>query len=58
MFASSAWSAMAESATASIAAADGDAGEARERFEAAAMLYGRAGQPFWVERSRAQAAAV
>jgi DNA-binding SARP family transcriptional activator len=58
MFASSAWSAMAESAAASVAAADGDLEAAKTRFTAAADLYERAGQHYWVERSRAQAAAV
>jgi DNA-binding SARP family transcriptional activator len=57
MFKSSAWSAMAESAGASVAAASGDSGGARERFRAAADLYERAGQPYWLQRSRAQAAA-
>jgi len=49
-FDSSAWRAMAESASASVA-------RAREGYEAAADLYEQAGQPYWVERSRAQAAA-
>ncbi len=57
MFDSSAWRAMAESAAASIAAADGDSARARERFGAAADLYERAGQPYWLQRSRSQAAA-
>lgn len=57
MFDSSAWWAMAESAAASVAAADGDSAHARERFEAAAGLYERAGQPYWLHRSREQAAA-
>jgi DNA-binding SARP family transcriptional activator len=56
MFESSAWRAMAESAAASVAAGDGDSARARERFEAAAALYERAGQPYWFERSLAQAA--
>jgi DNA-binding SARP family transcriptional activator len=43
MFESSAWRAMAESAAG--------------RFQSAATLYERAGQPYWVERSLAQAAA-
>ena len=30
---------------------------AREQFEAAAGLYERAGQPYWVQRTLAQAAA-
>jgi DNA-binding SARP family transcriptional activator len=50
LFESSAWRAMAESAAAS-------ATGAREGFEAAARLYEQAGQPYWVERSLAQAAA-
>ncbi len=57
MFDSSAWRAMAESAAASVAAAEGDSVGARERFEAAAGLYERAGQPYWLQRSRTQAAA-
>jgi hypothetical protein len=57
MFESSAWRAMAESAAANVAAADGDRARARERFEAAAGLYERAGQPYWLQRSLAQAAA-
>jgi DNA-binding SARP family transcriptional activator len=57
MFDSSAWSAMAASAAASVAAAEGEQTEARERFEAAAGLYARAGHTYWAERSRAQAAA-
>jgi DNA-binding SARP family transcriptional activator len=56
MFESSAWGAMAESAAASVAAAAGDSKGARERFGAAADLYERAGQPYWLQRSRAQAA--
>ncbi len=56
MFDSSAWRAMAESAAASVTAAEGDSVGARERFEAAAGLYERAGQPYWLQRSRAQAA--
>ena len=57
MFDSSAWRAMAESAAASIAAAEKDPARARAGFEAAAALYERAGQPYWLERSLAQAAA-
>jgi ATP/maltotriose-dependent transcriptional regulator MalT len=57
MFDSSAWRAMAESAAASVAAAEGDSDRARERFEAAARLYQQAGQPYWLRRSRAQAEA-
>ena len=56
-FDSSAWRAMAESAAASVAAVEGDSARARERFEAAAGLYERAHQPYWAERSLAQAAA-
>lgn len=55
MFASSAWRAMAASAAASVAAAAGDAAGARAGFEAAATLYGDAGQPYWQRRSSAQA---
>jgi DNA-binding SARP family transcriptional activator len=58
MFESSAWRAMAESATASVASANGDVAHAREHFESAAGLYERAHQPYWIERSRAQAAAI
>jgi hypothetical protein len=58
MFESSAWQAMAESAIASAASANGDAAHAREHFESAAGLYERAHQPYWVGRSRAQAAAI
>ena len=57
MFASSAWKAMAESAAASVAAAEGDTTGACAGFESAATLYGRAGQPYWQGRSSAQAAA-
>jgi DNA-binding SARP family transcriptional activator len=57
MFESSAWRAMAASAAGSVAAADDDPALARERFETAAALYERAGQPYWLQRSRAQAAA-
>jgi DNA-binding SARP family transcriptional activator len=57
MFDSSAWRAMAESAAASAATAVGDGASARERFAAAARLYGQAGQPYWRERSLARAAA-
>jgi hypothetical protein len=55
MFDSSAWRAMAESASASLAAAEGDGALARERFAAAAGMYERAGQPYWHERSLALA---
>jgi hypothetical protein len=57
MFDSSAWRAMAESASASVAAAEGDRAGARERFAAAAGTYERAGQPYWRERSLSLAAA-
>jgi DNA-binding SARP family transcriptional activator len=58
MFDSAAWRAMAQSASASVAAGDGDASTARERFEAAAELYDRAGQAYWQERSLAQASSL
>ena len=57
-FESSAWRAMAESAAASVAVADGDPAVASERFTAAAELYERAGHSYWAGRSRAQAAVV
>ena len=57
MFDSSAWRAMAESAAASVAAAEKDQARARAGFEAAAALYERAGQPYWLGRSLAQGAA-
>jgi DNA-binding SARP family transcriptional activator len=57
MFDSSAWRAMAESAAGSVAAANDDSARARDRFESAAALYEQAGQPYWLQRSRAQAAA-
>ncbi len=57
MFESSAWGAMAASAAASVASGAGDSHGARERFRAAADLYEQAGQPYWLQRSRAQAAA-
>jgi DNA-binding SARP family transcriptional activator len=50
MFDSSAWRAMAESAAASVA-------RDPARFEVAAGLYERAHQPYWSQRSHAQAAA-
>jgi DNA-binding SARP family transcriptional activator len=55
MFASSAWAAMAEAAAASVAASEGDETRARAGFQAAAALYGRAGQPYWQQRSSIQA---
>jgi len=57
MFESSAWSAMAESAAGSVAAAQGDRAEARSRFEEAAALYDCIGHTYWAERTRAQATA-
>jgi DNA-binding SARP family transcriptional activator len=57
-FDSSAWRAMAESAAASLAAAEDEPASARGHFEEAAALYERARQPYWAERSLAQAAAV
>jgi DNA-binding SARP family transcriptional activator len=51
MFASSAWQAMAQSAGASVAAADGDHSGAKSRFDAASDLYERARQPYWSERA-------
>jgi cobalamin biosynthesis protein CobT len=56
IFESSAWRAMAESAAASVARADGDQAQARAGFESAARQFERAGQPYWRERSRAHAA--
>jgi len=55
MFQSSAWSAMAESAAASVARAEGDAEGAGARFNEAARLYERAGQPFWAARAAGNA---
>lgn len=57
VFDSSAWRAMAESAAGSAAKAEGEPARARAHFEAAAGLYERGGQPYWVQRSLAQAAA-
>ncbi len=57
MFDSSAWQAMAESAVASVAGAEGAQEVARSGFENAAALYDRVGHSYWAERSRAQAAA-
>jgi DNA-binding SARP family transcriptional activator len=57
MFDSSAWRAMAESAAASMAAAEGDSARARQHADAAADLYERAGQPYWLQRSREHAPA-
>jgi DNA-binding SARP family transcriptional activator len=55
-FESSAWRAMAESAAAGVAVAEGQPTMATERFTAAAELYERAGHSYWAGRSRAQAA--
>ena len=57
-FESAAWRAMAATAASCLAAAEGEPSRAREGFEHAAALYERAHQPFWAQRSRAQAAAV
>ena len=57
-FGSSAWSAMAESAAASAAVADGDLRSARTRFGSAAALYEKAGHAFWAARASAQLSAV
>jgi ATP/maltotriose-dependent transcriptional regulator MalT len=56
LFDSSAWRAMAESAAGSVASAEGEPQRARAHFETAAGLYRRARQPYWAERSLAQAA--
>jgi len=48
---------MAESAAASVARANGDEPGARERFAAAAGLYERSGQPYWVQRALTLASA-
>jgi DNA-binding SARP family transcriptional activator len=58
MFESSAWSAMAECAAGSVAAAEGATAAARSRFEEAASLYDRIGHSYWADRARAQAAMV
>jgi len=57
-FPSSAFRAMAEAAAGSVALSDGDAAEARTRFETAAALYDTAEQPYWVHRSLRRAAGV
>jgi DNA-binding SARP family transcriptional activator len=57
VFDSCAWRAMAESAAASAAEAAGEPARARAHFEAAACLYEQARQPYWAERSQAQATA-
>ena len=51
MFSSSAWSAMAESAAASVASAAGDLTTSATRRTSASDLYLRARQPYWAERS-------
>ena len=55
-FTSSAWQAMAETAAANAALADGEAGLAHEHFERAGRLYEVAGQPYWAERTSRLAA--
>lgn len=57
VFDSAAWRAMAESAAGSAAKAEGEPERARAHYEAAASLYERGGQPYWMQRSLAQAAA-
>ncbi|HET7744523.1 MAG TPA: BTAD domain-containing putative transcriptional regulator [Gaiellaceae bacterium] len=57
MFESSAWSAMAESAAGSVAAAEGAQTRGRAHFEKAASLYDRIGHSYWAERSQTQASA-
>jgi DNA-binding SARP family transcriptional activator len=56
-FASSAWTAMAESACGSLSSAEGDGSAARKHFDRARQLYEHAGQPFWADRSARFAAA-
>jgi tetratricopeptide (TPR) repeat protein len=51
MFSSSAWSAMAESAAASVATAVGDESTSETRRKSASALYLRARQPYWAERA-------
>jgi DNA-binding SARP family transcriptional activator len=58
MFESSAWSAMAESAAGSVAAAEGASARARRKFEMAASLYARIGHAYWANRTQAQASTV
>ena len=55
-FSSSAWRAMAESAAGSVRILEGDQDDARDQFGTASELYAAAGQPFWAERSKRQAA--
>jgi DNA-binding SARP family transcriptional activator len=50
-FTSSAWRAMAASAAASLAFAEGDVETAQLRHGTARELYARAGQPYWAQRS-------
>jgi ATP/maltotriose-dependent transcriptional regulator MalT len=57
LFASSAWHAMAKSAAASAAFAEGNSAAARTQLDEAAQLYHAAGQPYWanwVARRNAQ----
>jgi hypothetical protein len=56
LFESAAWRAMAESSAGSAAKASGDLLRAGAHFEAAGDLYEQAGQPYWAQRSRSQAA--
>ncbi|MBC2900529.1 BTAD domain-containing putative transcriptional regulator [Streptomyces cupreus] len=56
LFRSSAWSAMAETASGALAEVRGEPSEARRRHLAAAELYGRARQPYWAARSKVRAA--
>ena len=51
MFASSAWSAMAETAAGSAALASGHAAQEAQHRAASAELYQRAGQPYWAQRA-------
>jgi DNA-binding SARP family transcriptional activator len=51
MFTSSAWQAMADTASGSAALAEGDASAARGHFVSARDQYGRAGQPYWAQRA-------
>jgi len=57
MFGSSAWRAMAETATGAAKAAEGDRQAASAAFEVAAEHYERAGQPYWAARTRDRARA-
>jgi hypothetical protein len=49
-FSSSAWQAMAASASGSVSLLEGDRAGARGHFGVAGELFARAGQPFWAER--------